>query len=310
MNPNLMAGLMVGLSCLAQGEAAALSLDEALLRAARAPEVLSSRAGEAAEAEASKAAGRLPDPRLVLSIDDFMLEGDRQYRLNGSKRMAGVMQAIPAGSKRAAERQKAAASLEASARAREYAQLAARREVSLLWLKLYFLTQKEVLLQAGGDEIQRRRAAATATLAGGGGAEMAMEALIDQQNLGDALDLLRRDLQLARARLARWIGPLPPSGSASGALPAWVRHAPAPSPASLDTGAARADADPETELRMSRARVGMAEAELSMALAGRDLDWNMEIGVGQDAMGQAMMMAKVGVSLPLFAGTRQEPRIA
>jgi outer membrane protein TolC len=36
----------------------------------------------------------------------------------------------------------------------------------------------------------------------------------------------------------------------------------------------------------------------------------MEIGVGQDAMGQAMMMAKVGVSLPLFAGTRQEPRIA
>ncbi|MDR1661531.1 MAG: TolC family protein [Azoarcus sp.] len=306
MNLNRMTGIVAGLICLAQGEAAALSLDEALTRAARAPEVLSSLAGEAAAEELSKAAGQLPDPRLILSVDDFMLEGDERYRLGGSKRMAGVMQAIPAASRREAERRKAAAAREGGARAREYAQLAARREVSLLWLKLYFLTQKEALLKASADEIHHRQEATAAMLAGGGGAEMALEALVDRQSLDDALELLRRDFQLIRARLARWIGPLPPFETATGALPPWARNAPTPSVGA----AAGAEAEPETELRTSQARIGVAEAEWLLALADKDLDWNMEIGLGQDAMGNAMMMAKIGVSLPVFSASRQDPRIA
>jgi outer membrane protein TolC len=36
----------------------------------------------------------------------------------------------------------------------------------------------------------------------------------------------------------------------------------------------------------------------------------VEFGVGQDAMGKAMMMAKVNFSLPVFTGSRQNPRIA
>jgi outer membrane protein TolC len=307
MNPNFMAGLMTGLLCLAQGEAAALSLDEALSRVARAPEILSSRADEAAATELSKAAGQLPDPRLVLSVDDFMLEGERQHRFDASKRMIGIMQTVPAASRREAERRKAAASTEASMRVRETAQLAARREVSLLWLKLYFLARKEALLRANADEIQRRQAATTAMLAGGGGAEMALEALFDRQKLDDALDLLRRDQQLARVRLARWIGPLPPDETVTDPLPAWALDAPRIAP---DADVADADDEPEAELRASRSRIGVAEAEMLMALAERDLDWNMEVGIGQDAMGKAMMMAKVGVSLPVFPASRQDPRIA
>ncbi|MDR1462696.1 MAG: TolC family protein [Azoarcus sp.] len=306
MKPNRMAVLMSGLLCLAQGEAAALSLDEALSRAARAPEVLSSLATEDATGELSKATGQLPDPRLVLSVDDFALEGDTRYRLDGSKRMIGVMQAIPAASKREAERQKAAAAREGSARTREYTQLAARREVSLLWLKLYFLTQKEALLQANADEIQRRQAVATSMLAGGGGAGMAMETLFDRQKLDDAFDLLRRDIRLVHARLTRWTGPLASAETATGALPPWVQNTPMTLPGTADAP----EADPETELRASRSRIDVAEAELLMALADRDMDWNMEVGFGQDAMGKSMMMAKVGVSLPIFAGTRQNPRIA
>jgi hypothetical protein len=309
MNPNFMAGLMTGLLCLAaQGEAMALSLDEALSRTARAPEVLSSRAGELAAEELSKAAGQLPDPRLVLSVDDFMLEGGNQHRLDASKRMISIMQTIPAASRRKAERQKAAAAREGSARARETMQLAAHREVSLLWLKLYFLAQKAALLQANADEIQRRQAATTAMLAGGGSAGMALDVLFDRQKLDDALDLLRRDQQLARARLARWIGPLPPSETATGALPAWARNAPTIPADAAD--AADPDADLETELRASRSRIGVAEAELLIALAEKDLDWNMEAGAGQDAMGKSMIMAKVGVSLPVFPASRQAPRIA
>ncbi|MDR1062839.1 MAG: TolC family protein [Azoarcus sp.] len=306
MNPNCMAGLMAGLICLAHGEATALSLDEALSRTAHAPEILSSLASEAAAEELSKAAGQLPDPRIVLSVDDFMLEGDMQYRFDGSKRMVGVMQAIPAASRRQAERQKAAAAYAGSARAREYTQLAARREVSLLWLKLYFLTQKAALLQASADEIRRRQAATTSMLAGGGEAGMALEALFDRQKLDDAFDLLRRDFQLVRARLTRWIGPLALAETATGALPAWARNTSVILPGTANVP----EADTETELRASRSRIDIAEAELLLALADRDMNWNMEVGFGQDAMGKSMMMAKVGVSLPIFAGTRQNPRIA
>lgn len=143
MKSNRLAGLLIGLGCLAvQGEALALSLDEALSRAGQAPDVVSRQADEAAATALAGAAGQLPDPRLILSVDDFMLEGDRQYRFDGSKRMLGLMQAIPAAAKRDAERRQMEAARENTARAREYTQLAARREVSLLWLKLYFLTRK------------------------------------------------------------------------------------------------------------------------------------------------------------------------
>ncbi|MDR2678602.1 MAG: TolC family protein, partial [Zoogloeaceae bacterium] len=181
MKLNCMAVFVTGLMCLAQGEATALSFDEALSRAARAPEILSGLAGEEAALAAARAAGQLPDPRLLLSVDDFMLEGELRHRFNGSKRMIGLMQEIPASAKREAEREQAKAVLEASAREREYAQLAVRREVSLLWLKLYFLREKEALLKASGAEIRLRQKTATAALAGGEGAEMAMGALIDRQ---------------------------------------------------------------------------------------------------------------------------------
>jgi outer membrane protein TolC len=309
-----MAVLWIGLFVLVPGKALALSFDEALSRAERAPEILASLAEEEAAAELTKAAGQLPDPRLVLSVDDLMLEGEARYRFDASKRMIGVMQEVPAASRRAAERQMAAASREAAGRSREAVRLAARREISLLWLQLYFLTQRETLLRARAEEIQRRQEAATALLAGGGSAEMAMTALYDRQAQDDALDQLQRDLRLVRARLARWIGPLSPAEIATGDLPDWARDAPAAPPAFSEATATAAeavvDADATTELRASRARLAETQAQWRLALAEKDPDWSVEVGLGQDTMGNAMMMAKIGVSLPLFSRSRQDPRIA
>jgi outer membrane protein TolC len=297
--------LVAGLICFTQGgEALALSLDEALSRAAHAPEVRSGLAEEEAAKAFSKAAGQLPDPRLVLSVDDFMLEGEARSRFSESKRMIGLMQEFPAASRRKAERQQAEAAQESSARMREYAQLSVRREVSLLWLQLHFLTRKEALLKASAAETSRRQRVSVAALEGGGGADMALGALIDRQMLDDRFDLLKRDFQLVRARLTRWIGPLPSSETASGALPAWAQNAPERFVSALEA------ADPEIELRASRVRIRMAEAELQMAEAGKNPGWSVEIGVGQDSMGNAMMMAKVGIALPLFSASRQDPRIA
>jgi outer membrane protein TolC len=310
VNLTRLAALTVGLGyLLVQGKAMALSLDEALARAGQTPEVLSRQADEAAATALASAAGQLPDPRLTLSVDDFMLEGDQQYRLDGSKRMLGLMQAIPAAAKRDAERRQMAATRESSTRAREYAHLAAHREVSLLWLRLHYLARKETLLHAQAEENQRRQKVTLALLAGGGDANMALEPLLDRQTLDDAIDLLTRDRQILRARLAQWIGPLAPDETASGPLPAWIQDAPPPSPDDAAPPPGE-DPDPETELRPSRARIAMAEAQWERARADAHPDWSVELGLGRDAMGQAMAMAKIGLSLPLFPADRQAPRIA
>ena len=267
-------------------------------RAEAAPEVVAARAGEAASQALLRSAGQLPDPRLVLSVDDLAIEGDTRYRLRDSKRMIGLMQDIPAAKKREAERQQAEAGLAADGRMREFTRLAARQEAALAWIQLYFLTQKQSLLEKSAAELRLRQRAATAALAGGDGADDALESLLDQQMQDDAFDMLNRDLRQARARLKRVVQM--ESLEATGDLPAWLKH-PATPESAFDAAAG---------LSVSQARVDMAEAELAMARADRDSDWAVELGVGQDAMGNAMMMAKVNFSLPVFAGSRQNPRIA
>ncbi|MDR1889591.1 MAG: TolC family protein [Zoogloeaceae bacterium] len=299
------------LALLAFGEARALSLEEALLRAEAAPEVVAARAGEAASQELLRAAGQLPDPRLVLSVDDLAIEGDARYRLRDSKRMVGLMQDIPAAKKREAGRRQAAAGLAADGRMRELVRLAARREAALAWIQIYFLAKKQSLLEKSAAEIRLRQRATTAALAGGNDPDEALESLLDRQMLDDAFDVLRRDLRQARARLQRVIQA---DGSernialeATGELPAWLQN---PEMAAARESDADSGFDDAAELSASQARVGMAEAELAVAQADKDSDWAVEFGVGQDAMGEAMMMAKLSFSLPVFTASRQNPRIA
>jgi outer membrane protein TolC len=304
--------LCTGFLC---GQAWALSLDEALQRAGNAPEVAASRAGAAASAEALKAAGQLPDPRIVLTLDEFSLEGDSRYHLGDSKRMLGLMQSIPPASRREAQRRQAEAMLEADGRMHAFTRLTARQEASLAWIQLYFLTKKEALLKQQADEIQLRQKATTATLAGGGGADGALESLLDKQTLDDDFDLLRRAIRLAHARLARWIGPFPETETATGELPVWLNTSPNAASvrreaASGNESASEAPLDEEAELSASRARIGVANAELLMAESDKAPDWDVELGMGKDAMGKAMMMAKVNFALPIFASSRQNPRIA
>ncbi|MDR1853819.1 MAG: TolC family protein [Azoarcus sp.] len=308
MNSYRMTVLLIGLLGLLPGSARALSLDEALVRAESAPEIQGIAANEAATRELEKAADALPDPRLVLSVDDYMLEGASRHRLDASKRMVGIMQTIPAGAKREAARQKALAANETAARQRDFVRRDVRREATLLWLKLYFLQRKEAVLQARIDETKRRENATSGAFAAGGGARPALDARLDLQMLEDALDLLRRDAELARVKLARWTGPLAPDETASGELPVWATET-AQSEEEADDDAPRESGEAVTELRASAAKIDLARADFQQALADRKSDWSVELGWGQDAMGDAMMMAKVGVSLPFFTATRQTPRI-
>ncbi|MDR2688423.1 MAG: TolC family protein [Azoarcus sp.] len=295
-------GLGLGLGC---GAVSALTFDEALQRSGQAPELAMSAAEVAAAHESRRAAGSLPDPRLQLSLDDFAIEGEGRYRLRDSKRMLSLMRDIPATARREAQIRQAEAIAAASEREREFVRLTVRRETSLAWIRLYFLEKKQAMLIQQADELRRRQESATAMLAGGGEAGDALEALIDEQAFRDAFDILTRDIRLARADLARWIGAFPATDTASGDLPSWLDNAPFPEKQADETGA-----ETLVELRASQARIRVAQAELAMAEASKSPDWSVEFGIGQDAMGNAMAMAKVGISLPFFTPSRQEPEIA
>jgi hypothetical protein len=103
----------------------------------------------------------------------------------------------------------------------------------------------------------------------------------------------------------------PETETAAGDLPAWLAQTPsALSGGETHTHAPGSDAAIPAELRASQARVRVTRTELALAEADTAPDWSVELGVGQDAMGNGMVMAKIGISLPLFGATRQAPQIA
>ena len=106
--------LLVLIAPLAQGaEPVELGLDAAVtLAVERAPEVIGSQAGvDAAEALADSA-GRLPDPSLIVGIDNLPVSGPDAYstaRDFMTMRKVGVMQEFPRREKRELQHQRALA---------------------------------------------------------------------------------------------------------------------------------------------------------------------------------------------------------
>ena len=101
--------------CASPAHADALSLDAAVeIAAARAPQMTAQRAAlESAEALAVSA-GRLPDPEIVLGVDNLPVEGDDAWSFDAdfmTMRKVGVMQSFPNSRKRSSERERAAASV-------------------------------------------------------------------------------------------------------------------------------------------------------------------------------------------------------
>lgn len=283
---------------LARTSAHALTLDEAIFAAQNyAPEIAASQASEDSANASRIAAGRLPDPQLTISLDSIPLEGSDRYRLNRTSRTISVMQDIPNSAKREAERQLADAMIQSSISQSQFARLNARREATLAWIELYYFDQKISVLAKQEEENQLRQSSTRASLAGNGSAEDALMAQIEQKELADARDELNRQIRSAQARLARWIGPELASQKLNGDLPEW-----------LGKEHGFNDIANQPELRAAQAQVGVAQAELAQAIAQNKSDWSIEVGIGQDSMGETMGMVQLKFSLPIFESTRQAPR--
>ncbi|HAN55997.1 MAG TPA: hypothetical protein DCQ77_07335, partial [Betaproteobacteria bacterium] len=225
---------------LAEHTAPSLSAEDAQLEAAR---------------QAAIPAGELPDPKLVLGIDNLPITGPDRFNLTRdfmTMRRIGVMQEVPNSDKRQARVDVAQSSIAVAVAERSIERLKVRREVALAWIARYTVERKLALFDALHRENRLLAEAVRTRIAAGRG--LAMDSILPRQEaaaLADRHDQLERERSDAEAALKRWIGPVG-SEPLAGEAPVW--------PVSAETLAHHLHHHPE--LAVYDSMTNQAEAEV------------------------------------------------
>jgi outer membrane protein TolC len=285
--------------------AVALTLNEALHQAEReAPSLAAQTAQVEAARNSAIPAGALPDPKLLLGLQNVPIEGDNRGRFDRepmTMQMVGVMQEVPNRAKRRARVEVAQAGIERATLEQRVELLKVRRETALAWISARAIDEKLALFQTLYGENQLLGKAIRARLAGGRG--QAADSIAPKQEaalLAEQEDLLLQGQAQQRAALRRWIGsradePL------SGQLPNWP----------VDAQHYRHNLQRQPELALFEPMTDEAQAEIRQAVADKQPDWSWQLAYQKrdEAFGD-MLSVQFSVDLPLFVGSRQTPRIA
>jgi outer membrane protein TolC len=284
-----------------------LTLDAAVtLAIERAPDLLARQAGVQAAQSLTRSAGRLPDPELVLALDNLPVNGEDAYSTTRdfmTMRRVGVMQSFPRSAKRRLRQQHAEAQAELAGAELEQARLDVAREVANAWIRRSTAESTLAELRALAPEVELQASAAQAALTAG--RESAAQALAAQAavvRLGNRILIVEGETRRASLDLERWLdsdaerplGPMPT-----------LDVLPTP-PASLV-----ASIQEHGLLLPYDARLDAARLNIELAKAERRPDWSAELGYserGQDFSDMVSVEFRIG--LPLNARHRQGPVIA
>ena len=284
-----------------------LSMDEAVDAALdRAPMLDARFAGVEAAKQDRVRAGALPDPMLMVGIDNLPVTGpdafDPAADFMTMKRI-GIRQEVPARAERQARRSladRAVAEAQALTLAERWT---IRREASAAWIGLWAaqrtVERLEVLREQSvlGSRLARARVS--------GGTDSVADALATEAavlELDNRLETARAELAAAQVALARWVGT--PDVRAKAVLPDFtvlpVREA-----------ELLATLDRIGPLLAIDARTETAAAAVDLARAEKRPDWSIAASYGQRDGGRSdMVMVEFGIQLPLFAGGRQDRDVA
>jgi cobalt-zinc-cadmium efflux system outer membrane protein len=287
------------------GLASALTLAEALRQAEREAPSLAAQAAQVDAARSSAIpAGELPDPKLMLGVQNFPVEGPNRGTIGGdfmTMRMVGVKQEVPNRDKRRARVEVAQAGVERATAAQRVERLKVRRETALAWISTLAVEQKLGLFQTLYAENELLAKAVRARIAGGGG--LAADSVGPKQEaalLAEQEDELLQSRTQQRAALRRWIGPRADE-PLSGRLPDWP----------ADAQHYQHNLKQHPELAVFEPMTDEAQAEVRQAMAEKKSDWSWELAYQKrGAVFGDMMSVQFSFDLPLFPGSRQNPRIA
>ena len=298
--------LLLGMAVLfpAAVQAAPIGFDEAVARALASAPALEARALDIdSRASAAIAAGRLPDPQIGIGVDSYPVSGSPAFDYNAESmtyaRLA-VSQQLPNLAKRHAQRQRAVAETGEAEAAQHAEWRQVRLAAALAWLDLHYAGMRQAATTAAIARLAPLGPASTAGVASGAvrpgmvaGLRGAVAALEDRGSEARAAQAR------AQAELARWTGQASPE--ATGDVPVLA----------LDPERLREAVDHHPGLAMASAAEKSAAADLALAHAELRPDWGVDLAYQRRAQRYGdMVSAMVSMSVPLFAGKRQNPMIA
>ena len=301
---SLVAGLAVSVLAL-PSLAGGLTLDEALrLAENNAPSLTAQDAKIQAASSAAIPAGELPDPKLLLGVQNYPVGGPDRWSIDQdfmTMQMVGVRQEMPNSDKRKARIEVADAAVERAAAQRRVERLNVRQSTALAWISSYSVERKDALFQ---DFYKENRLLSNTVLAQiAGGRAQPADAVTPKQEaarLAEQQDDLIQQRRQARAALKRWIGPAA-NDELVGRLPEW----------SVDTSGYSHNLQHHPELAAFAPMTREAQAKVREAVSEKQSDWSWELDYQHRgrAFGD-MVSVQLSWDLPLFPGSRQNPKIA
>ena len=284
-----------------------LSLDAAVRRALEiAPQVSAQAANLEAMQALTVSAGRLPDPELIVGIDNLPVTGSDAYSTTRdfmTMRKVGVMQEFPAAAKRKLQHQRAEAEANIADAELIEARLSIAQQVAQAWVRRAAAEAALNDLQSLQPEVDLQASAARAALAAGRSSTaeaLAAETAVAQ--LRNRLLRLQGETRQATAELARWLGD--DANLAVAPMPSFD-ELPTPPAALLQAVHQHGSLLPfESQIQAARVDVDLAKAQ-------RRPDWSAELAFakrGPDFSDMVSLEFRVG--LPLFTKNRQNPAIS
>jgi outer membrane protein TolC len=288
--------------------AQSLSLEDAIrIGEARSARIAAQSAAVTAAGEMVGRAGELPDPKLVLGIENLPVSSDEAFRLNTDSmtmKRIGIEQAFPNPGKRKALGARAQAEERAESANLAASRLQVRRDVAAAWFDLRYAEAEHAALVRLERETELEAETAAAAVAGGRLAPadaIAARAAVEQ--VRDRLAMHARTLERARILLAQLVGgeaASQPLGAApdTGVLPASRRE--------LLVRLAEHPA-----VRAAERQAALAQADVAVAGSTKTPDWSLIVAYGQRSPNYSNMVnLLVAIDLPIAAGRRQDRDVA
>lgn len=285
-------------------EAAPLTFDATLKRALATAPSLGAREADVTGAKAAAlAAGQLPDPKLAVGADNFPISGPTSGRPDlesMSDVRLGLMQDVPNGAKRRAQRQRAGADIGLAVVSQTAEARAVRVSAAIAWIDLHFSEQRLKAFDEVTATVTKLRDTAAAQVVNGSTRPgQSLDAKKQLAQIADRRADLQASVEKARAVLARWTDD--PLADVEGAVPDFP----------VDPVSLRSGLDDLPALKAFDAMGRQADADVALAKAEKSPDWSWEVAYAhRDPRFGDMVMAQVTVGLPIFAAHRQDPMIA
>jgi len=297
--------VFIALTCpLVASAAEPLTLDAAVdLALTRAPQVAAGQAATESAQASSVSAGRLPDPQVIVGIDNLPVTGSDAFSTTRdfmTMRKVGLMQTFPAPGQRRSERAVAGAEVSLADAELLATRYDVARSAAVAWVRYAAANDSLARLNSLKSDLELGARAATAALRSGrANTSEALAADAGVTQIKSRLMQLRGEARRDESELARWIGhdaisqpaPVPSMDE----LPAAVEHL-------------RASVHEHVSLRPLDAQIEVAQAKLEVARAARRPGWSAEISYGKRGPDYSDMASlQFAVDLPLFSRHRQGP---